>query len=357
MQDGQALISVQGLWKVFGPDPERVMTPEWDEKTRGEIQEETGSVIALRDLSFDVAEGETFVVMGLSGSGKSTLIRCLIRLIEPTGGQILVDGEDVLSLGDRELTQLRRNKMSMVFQRFGLFPHRRVIDNVVWGLEVQGLDKQERLNRSQEILEKVGLKGWEDSYPRQLSGGMQQRVGLARALAVNPAILLLDEPFSALDPLIRRNMQEELIGLQSELRKTMVFITHDLNEALKLGDRIAIMRDGEFVQIGTPEDIVLTPEDEYVSKFVQDVRKESVLTAKSVMKEPAIVVLDHQGPFCRADTPIDELIPMLVENHHPIPVLDQEDRIVGEIHGSDVLRAIAPAETKESESKEEMADV
>ena len=357
MQDGQALISVQGLWKVFGPDPERVMTPEWDEKTRGKIQEETGSVIALRDLSFDVAEGETFVVMGLSGSGKSTLIRCLIRLIEPTGGQILVDGEDVLSLGDRELTQLRRNKMSMVFQRFGLFPHRRVIDNVVWGLEVQGLDKQERLNRSQEILEKVGLKGWEDSYPRQLSGGMQQRVGLARALAVNHAILLLDEPFSALDPLIRRNMQEELIGLQSELRKTMVFITHDLNEALKLGDRIAIMRDGEFVQIGTPEDIVLTPEDEYVSKFVQDVRKESVLTAKSVMKEPAIVILDHQGPSCRADTPIDELIPMLVENHHPIPVLDQEDRIVGEIHGSDVLRAIAPAETKESESKEEMADV
>ena len=297
--------------------------------------------MALRDVSFEVAEGETFVVMGLSGSGKSTLVRCLIRLIEPTQGQVSVDGEDICGYNDAQLIGLRRSKMSMVFQRFGLFPHRRIIDNVVWGLEVQGLDKQERLNRSQEILEKVGLKGWENSYPRQLSGGMQQRVGLARALAVDPEILLLDEPFSALDPLIRRNMQNELIGLQAELRKTMVFITHDLSEALKLGDRIAIMRDGEIVQIGTPENIVLEPEDDYVSEFVRDVRKEAILRARSVMRKSSITNLENGGPSCKEDTTVEELMPLLMEWDHPIPVLDREDNLVGEVHRRDVMLAIA----------------
>ena len=221
-------------------------------RKRDEILTELGCVVALQDVNFDVAEGEIFVVMGLSGSGKSTLVRCLIRLIEPTVGQIWVDGEDILGYDATLLTQLRRKKLAMVFQQYGLLPHRRVIDNVTWGLEVQGMDKPERLSRAQEILEMVGLKGRETSYPRMLSGGMQQRVGLARALAVNPEILLLDEPFSGLDPLIRRNMQEELIKLQAQLQKTMVFITHDLNEALKLGDRIAIMRDGDIVQLGHP---------------------------------------------------------------------------------------------------------
>ena len=342
---------------MFGSNPERVMKPEWRHKTRAEVQEETGCVLALRDVSFDVGEGEVFVVMGLSGSGKSTLVRCLIRLIEPTDGQILVDGDDICDCDDAQLTQLRRKKVAMVFQRFCLFPHRTVIDNVVWGLEIQGMGKVERLQHAQEILETVGLQGWETSHPRQLSGGMQQRVGLARALAVNPEILLLDEPFSALDPLIRRNMQEELVGLQAELHKTMVFITHDLSEALKLGDRIIIMRDGEIVQLGTPEEIVMTPADDYVTEFVHDVRKEGVLKAKNVMAEPRTTVFDTTGPCCSADTLVEELIPMLMEYQAPIPVVDHEDMLVGEVHRKDVLSALAPAGAKGPELKEEIADV
>ena len=343
MEDGKARISVSGLWKVFGPNPQRVMTPEWEQKTRSEIQEQTGCVVALKDVSFDVGEGEIFVVMGLSGSGKSTLVRCLIRLIEPTQGTVLVDGVDILSYNDAQLSQLRRKKAAMVFQRFGLFPHRRVIDNVVWGLEIQGMNKGERLELALEVLDMVGLKGWEANYPRELSGGMQQRVGLARALAVNSGILLLDEPFSALDPLIRRTMQDELIKLQEQLQKTMVFITHDLNEALKLGDRIVIMRDGEIVQLGTPEEIIMEPEDEYVSEFVRDVRKETILKAKNVMKESNTGLFDNGGPCCKTETLVEELIPMLMEFHHPIPVLDHEDNLVGEVHRTDVISAMAPA--------------
>ena len=238
-------IRVRGLWKVFGSDPQRVMAPEWRDKTRGEVQQATGCVVALKDVSFDVAAGETFVVMGLSGSGKSTLVRCLIRLIEPTAGEVLIGGEDVLRLEERQLRELRRRKVAMVFQHFGLLPHRSVIDNAAWGLEVQGVKKAARYAKTLEVIEAVGLKGWEQAFPDELSGGMKQRVGLARALAVDPDILFFDEPFSALDPLIRRNMQDELIRLQKELRKTLVFITHDLEEALKMGDRIALMRDGE----------------------------------------------------------------------------------------------------------------
>ena len=334
-------IRVRSLWKVFGENPERVLTPEHASKDKGDILEKLGCVVALQDLNFDVAEGEIFVVMGLLGSGKSTLVRCLIRLIEPTQGQILVDGEDILGYDAALLTQLRRTKVAMVFQKYGLLPHRRVIDNVTWGLEVQGVNKPERLERAQAILEMVGLKGWETSYPRTLSGGMQQRVGLARALAVNPEILLLDEPFSGLDPLIRRNMQEELIKLQAQLHKTMVFITHDLNEALKLGDRIAIMRDGEIVQLDTPEEIVMNPQDEYVTEFIRDVRRESVLKAKSVMKEPGTDGLDSDGPSCSTDTLLEELIPILMQHQQPIQVRNEAGELVGEVHRSDVMLTMA----------------
>jgi glycine betaine/proline transport system ATP-binding protein len=335
--NGSPCISVKSLWKVFGENPERVLTPENAGKDKGDILAELGCVVALQDVNFEVAEGEIFVVMGLSGSGKSTLVRCLIRLIEPTQGQILVDGEDILGYNAARLTQLRRNKVAMVFQKYGLLPHRRVIDNVIWGLEVQGVDKRERLERAQEILEMVGLKGWETSYPRMLSGGMQQRVGLARALAVNPEILLLDEPFSGLDPLIRRNMQDELIKLQAQLHKTMVFITHDLNEALKLGDRIAIMRDGEIVQLDTPEEIVMNPQGEYVTEFIRDVRRESVLKAKSVMKEPKTEGLDADGPSCDEDTTLEDLIPLLMQHQQPIQVRNEAGELVGEVHRSDVM--------------------
>ena len=339
--NGASAISVKSLWKIFGDSPQRVFAPEHAGKDKSEILEELGCVIALQDVSFDVAEGEIFVVMGLSGSGKSTLVRCLIRLIEPTQGEILVDGEDILDYDDSVLTQFRRNKMAMVFQKYGLLPHRRVIDNVTWGLEVQGVDKVGRLERAQDTLEMVGLKGWEASYPRMLSGGMQQRVGLARALTVDPQILLLDEPFSGLDPLIRRNMQEELIRLQGQIRKTMVFITHDLNEALKLGDRIAIMRDGAIVQLDTPEEIVMNPQGEYVTEFIRDVRRESVLKAKTVMKEPRTEGLDSEGPYCEEGTFLEELIPALMEHHEPIQVRNEAGELVGEVHRSDVMLTMA----------------
>ena len=290
------IISVRSLWKVFGETAEQALEPKHQGKTKEEIQTELGLIVGLQDVSFEVDRGETFVVMGLSGSGKSTLVRCLIGLIEPTAGEILVEGEDILQYGDAAMRAFRRNKVAMVFQQFGLLPHRRVLDNAAWGLEIRGMDKETRYAKTMEVLELVGLKGWEYAYPRELSGGMQQRVGLARALAVDPDILLMDEPFSGLDPLIRRNLQDELIRLQQELHKTLIFITHDLSEALKLGDRIAIMRDGVVVQVGSPEDIVLAPEDEYVGAFTQDVRMESVLNTAAVMGRGRAVIMDYQGP-------------------------------------------------------------
>ena len=341
MENGRTRIRVEGLSKVYGPKPESVLAPEWRDKTKAQVQEETGCVVALRDVSFDVSEGETFIVMGLSGCGKSTLVRCLIRLIEPTGGQIIVDGQDIVAYDEAQLIQLRRTRVAMVFQKFGLMPHRQVIDNVTWGLEIQGVDRAERLRIAEGVLETVGLHGWANSYPRELSGGMQQRVGLARALAVDPEILLMDEPFSALDPLIRRSIQDELIELQAKLHKTTVFITHDLNEALKLGDRIAIMRDGSVVQIGTPEQIVMTPEDDYVREFIRDVRKETVIKAGTVMRKPTAAVGDL-GPSCTGDTPVEALIPMLMEHQRPITVLDEENNVVGEVHRDDVISAMSP---------------
>ena len=282
-------IVVKNLWKVFGNDPSLALTVENSGKSRTEIQSEFGQIVALRDVSFSVRKGETFVVMGLSGSGKSTLVRCLIRLIDATSGNIYVDGEDVTSFDDTNLMDFRRTKVSMVFQNFGLLPHRNVMDNACYGLEIKGMPRQERYEMAKRMIDLVGLSGWENSRVSQLSGGMQQRVGLARALAVEPEILLMDEPFSGLDPLIRRQMRSELADLQKELKKTMVFITHDLDEAVTVGDRIAIMRDGEIIQMGTPEEIILNPIDEFVTEFTEDVSKDRILNASSVSVQPDLV--------------------------------------------------------------------
>jgi len=278
--------------------------------------------------------------MGLSGSGKSTLVRCLSRLIEPTAGEVLIDGEDVTAASAERLRELRRTKMSMVFQHFGLLPHRRLLDNVAFGLEVQGKDKSSRLKRANEMLELVGLGGLGDSYPDQLSGGMQQRVGLARALANEPEILLFDEPFSALDPLIRRDMQDEVGRLQRELRKTTVFITHDLSEALKLGDRIAIMKDGRFVQVGTPAEVVGQPADAYVRAFTRDVQRAHVLRAESIMGPP-LAAETRAGPPVETTTQLSELVRRVAACEDPLPVLDLAGRVVGSVDRGRVLMAMA----------------
>ena len=278
--DGSPALRVDHLWKVFGPRADRIPGSPEGELSRAELRERTGCTAAVKDVSFEVEQGEVFVIMGLSGSGKSTLVRCLTRLIEPTAGEVSIGGQDVAALSTSDLRDLRREQVSMVFQHFGLLPHRRVVDNIAYGLEVRGEKKSERLARAQEVVDLVGLGGYESAYPDQLSGGMQQRVGLGRALAGDPSILLFDEPFSALDPLIRRDMQQEVVRLHREMSKTMVFITHDLNEALKLGDRILIMRDGEAVQVGTPDEVVGAPADDYVRDFVSEVPKSHVLTLR-----------------------------------------------------------------------------
>jgi glycine betaine/proline transport system ATP-binding protein len=327
------------VWKVFGPKPQRIVDSPDADLPRAELARR-GNVAAVRDISFSVRSGELFVVMGLSGSGKSTLVRCLSRLIEPTAGQVLIDGEDVTAAGAERLRELRRTKMSMVFQHFGLLPHRRLLDNVAFGLEVQGKDKASRLRRAAEMLDLVGLGGLGDSYPDQLSGGMQQRVGLARALANDPEILLFDEPFSALDPLIRRDMQDEVGRLQRELRKTTVFITHDLSEALKLGDRIAIMKDGRFVQVGTPAEVVGHPADAYVRAFTRDVQRAHVLRAEAIMGPP-LAPGTVAGPPVDTTTQLSELVRRVAACEDPLPVVDAEGRTVGSIDRSRVLTAMA----------------
>jgi glycine betaine/proline transport system ATP-binding protein len=283
MADGIPAIRARNVFKVFGPSPERGLELFRSGRSKEAIHRETGNILAVADVSFEVRKGETFVVMGLSGSGKSTLLRCLNRLIEPTAGRILVGDQDVVALDKAGLRALRLNTIAMVFQHFALFPHMTVADNAAYGLKARGLGAEERRERAVAALAKVGLDGWADAYPHSLSGGMQQRVGLARALAVGPQVLLMDEPFSALDPLIRRDMQDELVALQRELKMTIVFITHDLHEALKLGDRVAIMKDGAFVQVGEPQAIVCGPADPYVSAFTQDVDRGRVLTRAWVM--------------------------------------------------------------------------
>ncbi|MEO9176945.1 MAG: glycine betaine/L-proline ABC transporter ATP-binding protein, partial [Gaiellales bacterium] len=278
------LISVESVWKVFGPHADRIVGSPDADLSRAELRDKTGCITAVRDVSFEVWPGEVFVVMGLSGSGKSTLVRTLVRLIEPTAGSVRIAGQDVTGATPEQLRALRRGTVAMVFQHFGLLSHRRVIENVAFGLEVKGVSKPERIARAQQMVELVGLSGFENQYPDQLSGGMQQRVGLARAFALDPQVLLFDEPFSALDPLIRRDMQTEVRRLHAEVGRTLLFITHDLAEALRLGDRIAVLRDGELVQVGTPEDLVGAPADDYVADFVRDVPRSDVLTLRWIMR-------------------------------------------------------------------------
>ena len=318
-----------GITKVFGEDLAAAMALVGEDASRKDVQERTGCLVAVRDATFSVERGETFVVMGLSGSGKSTLIRCLSRLIEPTSGTVEIDGTRIGDLDDQGLRELRRSRLSMVFQHFGLFPHRTVIDNVAFGLEVQGASKADRYERALEVLSAVGLGGWSDHFPQQLSGGMQQRVGLARALCVEPEILFFDEPFSALDPLIRRDMQDELLSLQSSMRRTLVFITHDFHEALKLGDRIAIMKDGEFVQVGTPEQIVSSPADDYVREFTEDAPKTKVITVGSVMRPLANET--PAGEPVSLGAVLDDILPRLLASPEEVCVADEQGDIVGAV--------------------------
>src|SRR3954471_3303071 len=337
-------LSVRDLWKVFGKGADDIIGTPDAELGRAELKEKTGCVVGVRDVSFDVAPGEVFVVMGLSGSGKSTLVRCLTRLIEPTSGEVVIDGRDITGASESELRDLRRTHASMVFQHFGLLPHRQVIDNVAYGLEVRGMSRKERRAKAGEVVDLVGLSGYEMSYPDQLSGGMQQRVGLARALANDPSLLLFDEPFSALDPLIRRDMQNEVIRLHHDLQKTMVFITHDLQEALKLGDRILIMRDGAIVQIGTPDEVVGAPADDYVKYFVSEVPKSHVLTLKWVMREPRPDD-SSEGPVMSSDTIVRQAAQAALASDHPVRVVD-DGRLVGIVDDDAILRVVVAEENE-----------
>ncbi len=338
-RSGPPLIRASGVWKIFGARGDRVIGTPDAELPRAELREKTGCVIAVRDVSIEVWPGEVFVVMGPSGSGKSTLVRTLIRLIEPTAGSIEIAGRDVMSAGKAELRQLRRHEVSMVFQHFGLLAHRRVIDNVAFGLEVQGVGKAERQARAHEVLKLVGLEDAANQFPDQLSGGMQQRVGVARAFAVNPQVMLYDEPFSALDPLIRRDMQDEICRLQLETGKTMMFITHDLAEAMRLGDRIAIMRDGAIVQLGTPEELVASPADEYVENFTRDIPRSHVLTLRWIMREPAPGD-ETDGPRLDVTTTVRKAVPVLAASEKPVCAVENGE-VVGIVDRDAVLTAIA----------------
>ena len=338
MTSSHSAISVRNLWQVFGPSPEKIVGSPDALLPRAELRAKTGNTAAVRDVSFDVAPGEVFVVMGLSGSGKSTLVRCLTRLIEPTSGSVIMDGEDIMEANDARLRELRRTKFSMVFQNFGLLPHRRVIDNIAFALEINGVKKDVRHARAQEVIELVGLTGFDQAFPEQLSGGMQQRVGLARALAVDPEVMFLDEPFSALDPLIRRDMQTEVIRLHKELGKTMIFITHDLDEALKLGDRIAIMRDGAVVQMGTAEELIANPADEYVADFTRDVPKSHVLTVRTIAR-PAGSGEQTSDRTVDAATIIRDATDIVLTSQGAVTVVDN-GQAVGVISANDILRLV-----------------
>jgi glycine betaine/proline transport system ATP-binding protein len=342
-QPDKVRLSARRVWKVYGPEPKRfhqriVAGAEGADSLIAAIRE-TGHIPAACDITFDVSEGEIFVIMGLSGSGKSTIVRCLSRLVDPTAGEVLVDGQDILSLSERQLNEIRRRKMGMVFQHFGLLPHLTVRDNVAYPLRVQGKPRSEREARAQEMIDLVGLSGREGAFPGELSGGMQQRVGIARSLAVEPDIWFLDEPFSALDPLIRHQMQDEFIRLQSVLRKTIIFITHDFNEALRLADRIAIMRDGLIVQTGRPDEIVLSPIDDYVAEFTQDVPRGKVITAGSIAhRDGKHALSDGAVPDSMK---LEDVIPRLIGRSEPLPVVDSNGAAVGYITGDDVFKALA----------------
>ncbi|MEV8331739.1 glycine betaine/L-proline ABC transporter ATP-binding protein [Streptomyces niveus] len=336
----EPVFSVRDLWKVFGPKADRIPgNKEYAALSTEELRKQTGCTAAVRDVSFDVHKGEVFVVMGLSGSGKSTLVRCLTRLIEPTSGQLTMDGEDVIAMDKNRLRELRRHRAAMVFQHFGLLPHRSVLDNVAYGLEIQGMSRPERRAKAAQVAALVGLAGLEDRRPGQLSGGQQQRVGLARALAVDPQVLLFDEPFSALDPLIRRDMQEEVIRLHREEGRTMVFITHDLNEALRLGDRIALMRDGGIVQLGTPEEIVANPADDYVRDFVRDVPREQVISVRRAMR-PARDGEGESGVALKPETLVSDAIEAVARSGAYCRVVEN-GRTLGVVGYEELLAVVA----------------
>jgi glycine betaine/proline transport system ATP-binding protein len=396
---GAPILVARGLWKVFGEHPERLLESDLKNESKEKIQEETGLVVGLRDISFEVQRGEIFVLMGLSGSGKSTLIRNLIRLVDPTAGEIYISGKEICTLNEKELMEFRRRSTAMVFQAFGLLPHYTVLENAAYGLQIRGVPVDERKSVAMEAIKTVGLEGWEDYLPSSLSGGMQQRVGIARALAADPEIMLLDEPFSGLDPLIRRQMQDELIQLQSELHKTMVFVTHDLQEALKIADRIAIMQDGKIIQVGTPEEIIGNPASDYVQDFVRDAYPATVLTAGTIMEDPEPVVYVWQGPKvahtlihrskrdyafvrdknnrpvgilthdaasalvkdgsdtiaqalvaeferCTPDMTVEELFPLATASRFPIAVLDEKGGLVGYIRNQTIIESMIQDEQK-----------
>ncbi|PYZ92093.1 glycine betaine/L-proline ABC transporter ATP-binding protein [Salipaludibacillus keqinensis] len=328
-----ANIKVEGLTKIFGKKPSQGMKLLKQGKSKDEILNETGLTVGVNQASFEVQDSEIFVIMGLSGSGKSTLVRLLNRLIEPTAGKVWIDGENLAEMNDKDLREVRRKKMSMVFQKFGLFPFRTIIENVEYGLEIQGIDPSARKKKAMESLELVGLKGYENQLPDQLSGGMQQRVGLARALANDPSVLLMDEAFSALDPLIRKDMQDELLDLQVKMQKTIIFITHDLDEALRIGDRITIMKDGEIVQVGTPEEILVHPADDYVERFVEDVDRSKILTAGHIMKRPETVNIEKHGPRVALER-------MREEGLSTILVVDNQRNLKGYVSADDASMAL-----------------
>ncbi len=317
-----AKIEVKNLTKIFGKKPEKAIPLLEEGYSKDEILDKTGNTVGVNSVDFSVEENEIFVIMGLSGSGKSTLLRCINRLIEPTEGQIEVDGINIMELNNEELREQRKEKFGMVFQNFALFPNRTVIDNAAFGLEIQKVEKGIRRQKAQEALKKVGLEGYEEQYPDQLSGGMQQRVGLARALAVDTDIMLMDEPFSALDPLIKKDMQDQLLELHQNIDRTIIFITHDLDEALKLGDKIAIMKDGQIVQLGNQEEILTNAANDYVAEFVQDVNRARVLTAEDIMSKPVALLYEGQGPRTA-------LHKMNEENLTSIMVVDNENKYIG----------------------------
>ncbi|WP_394219907.1 glycine betaine/L-proline ABC transporter ATP-binding protein ProV [Halobacillus trueperi] len=327
------IIQVENLSKIFGKNAKKATKYLDEGLSKEDILEKTGNTVGVNRASFDVEEGEIFVIMGLSGSGKSTLVRLINRLIEPTEGSVYIDGQDLAKMDSKNLREVRRQKLSMVFQRFGLFPHRTVLENAEFGLEVQGIDKNERKEKAKKSLEMVGLGGYIHQFPGQLSGGMQQRVGLARALANDPEVLLMDEAFSALDPLIRKEMQDELLELQESMKKTILFITHDLDEALRIGDRIALMKDGRIVQIGTPEEILVNPANEYVEKFVEDVDRSKVLTAENIMKRPETVDIQKHGPRTALER-------MRKEGLSSIYVTDAKRNLHGYVTADDVSNAV-----------------
>ena len=335
-------IEINNVYKIFGSNPKSILHMVKDGASKEEILDKTGHTVGLDNVTLKIEEGEIFVCMGLSGSGKSTLIRHLNRLIDPTDGEIIVEGTNVMSLNKQQLIEFRRHKMSMVFQRFGLFPHRTVIDNVGYGLEMQGVAEAERKKTAMEKIEAVGLSGFENQYPAQLSGGMQQRVGLARALANDTDIMLMDEAFSALDPLIRSDMQKQLIDLQSELKKTIVFITHDLDESLRLGDHIGILNHGKLVQVGTPVDIIMNPADDYVKAFVKDVNRTKVIKAKTIMKSKENVngIDKNNLVTVKEDQFIEEFLPQVVCTNANCEVVDKSGNVTGYITNKELQKTL-----------------